>query len=137
MTALICGLTASQAARCATTVEVGAPEPEVVVENQPPIPVFKTNPRAKNGKITGPAPLSVTFGMCNTADPDGDEKNFTMDLNGDGKWNVQGRTGASCRESWDYAVGTWKPRICVTDVTPEGLALHPVQCRTYTVVATP
>ncbi len=128
--------TASQAARCATTVEVGPAEPVVEV-NLPPVVTFKTNPRARNGQIRGPAPFNVNFNMCPTADPEGDPLNFTMDLNGDGKPNVQGRTGASCRERWDYAVGTWSPRICVTDVTPEGMALHPKQCRTYTVEATP
>lgn len=128
--------TASQAARCATTVEVGPEEPVVEV-NLPPVVTFKTNPVAKNGRIRGAAPLNVNFNMCPTADPEGDPLNFTMDLNGDGTLNVQGRTGASCRERWDYAVGTWSPRICVTDVTPEGMALHPRQCRTYTVDATP
>jgi hypothetical protein len=128
--------TASQAARCATTVEVGPAEPEVL-ENQPPVVAFKTSPSAKNGKITGPAPFTVWFNMCLTADPDGDALYFTMDLDGDGKLDVRGRTGASCREPWDYAAGTWTARNCVTDVTPEGMALHEKDCRTYTVVATP
>jgi hypothetical protein len=132
--------TPTQTARCATTVDVsgsasgGGGEPG---SNLPPIADFRTNPSAKNGKISGAAPFTVNFNMCLTADPDGDELYFNMDLDGDGKWNVRGRTGASCREPWDYAAGTWKPLICVTDITPEGLALHPKQCRTYTVVATP
>ena len=128
--------TASQGARCATTVAV-SPEEPVVEGNLPPVVTFKTNPDAKNGRIRGTAPLNVNFNMCPTADPEGDPLNFTMDLNGDGKLNVQGRTGASCRERWDYAVGTWSPQICVTDITPEGQALHPRQCRTYTVEAIP
>jgi PKD repeat protein len=128
--------TASQAARCATTVDVGPAEPEVV-ENLPPEVVFKTNPRVKDGRITGTAPFTVWFNMCLTADPEGDALYFTMDLDGDGKLDVRGRTGASCREPWDYPVGTWKSKNCVTDVTPEGMALHPRQCRTYTVVANP
>lgn len=128
--------TASQTARCATTVDVGPGEPEVV-ENQPPEVVFKTSPKAKDGTITGPAPFTVWFNMCLTADPEGDPLYFTMDLDGDGKLDVRGRTGASCREPWDYAVGTWTSKNCVTDVTPEGMALHPKQCQKYTVVATP
>ena len=128
--------TASQAARCATTVEV-SPEEPVVLANLPPVVTFMTNPDVKNGRIRGAEPFNVRFNMCRTADPEGDPLNFTMDLNGDGKLNVQGRTGASCREGWDYVVGTWSPQICVTDVTPEGMALHPRQCRTYTVEATP
>ena len=128
--------TASQAARCATTVEV-APEEPVVAVNLPPVAWFKTNPADSGGKIRGRAPFHVNFNMCRTDDPEDDPLNFTMDLDGDGGLDVQGRTGASCREPWDYAVGTWSPQICVTDVTPEGMALHPRQCRTYTVEATP
>lgn len=130
--------TASQAARCAATVDVGEPEPEPGTEaNRPPVAWFKTVPDARNGRISGTAPFNVRFNMCQTADPDGDDLYFTMDFEGDGALDVRGRTGASCREGFDYPVGTWTPRICVTDVTPDGGALHPVQCRTYTVQATP
>jgi hypothetical protein len=58
-----------------------------------------------------------------------------MDLDGDGKLNVRGSTGASCREPWTYPAGTWTPEICVTDLGPEGERLHPFQCQKYTVEA--
>jgi hypothetical protein len=130
--------TPSQAARCATTVSVSAPEPSPEPEgNLPPVAWFKTVPDSRNGKITGTAPFNVRFNMCQTDDPEDDPLNFTLDFQGDGVLDVQGRTGASCREGYDYAVGTYTAQICVTDVTPDGRALHPVQCRTYTVEATP
>jgi hypothetical protein len=130
--------TAAQAARCATTVNVSAPEPSSEAEeNLPPVAWYKTVPAANHGQITGPAPFFVKFNMCQTSDPEDDDLNFTMDFQADGVPDVQGRTGASCREGYDYAVGTWSPQICVTDVTPDGRALHPVQCRTYIVEATP
>jgi len=131
--------TPTQSARCAATVEVsagasgGGPDPG---SNQPPVADFRTNPSVKNGKIAGAAPLTVNFNMCTTADPEGDTLYFTMDLDGDGNLDVRGSTGASCREPWTYAAGTWRPEICVTDLGPEGERLHPFQCQTYTVEAT-
>jgi hypothetical protein len=130
--------TASQAARCATTVSVSAPEPSPSPPpNLPPVAWYKTNPDAKNGQITGTAPFFVKFNMCRTYDPEDDPLYFTMDFQADGLIDVRGRTGASCREGYDYTAGTWSPQICVTDVTPAGQALHPVQCRTYIVKVTP
>lgn len=131
--------TTSQSARCATTVEVagsasgGGTDPG---GNQPPIADFRTNPSVKNGKISGAAPFTVNFNMCRTADPEGDTLYFTMDLDGDGDLDVRGSTGASCREPWAYAAGTWRPEICVTDLGPEGERLHPFDCRKYTVEST-
>jgi len=87
-------------------------------------------------KISGAAPFTVNFNMCRTADPEGDTLYFTMDLDGDGDLDVRGSTGASCREPWAYAAGTWRPEICVTDLGPEGERLHPFECRKYTVEAT-
>jgi hypothetical protein len=130
--------TPTQAARCATTVSVSAPAPSPSPSpNLPPVAWYKTVPDVSNGKIRGKAPFYVKFNMCQTYDPESDPLNFTMDFQADGVLDVQGRTGASCREGFDYAVGTWSPQICVTDVTPAGQALHPPQCRTYIVEATP
>lgn len=73
--------------------------------------------------------------MCLTADPEGDTLYFTMDLDGDGKLDVRGSTGASCRETWSFAAGTWRPEICVTDLGPEGERLHPFECQKFRVEA--
>ena len=94
-----------------------------------------TSAAASNGRIRGTAPFTVNFNMCRTVDPEGDPLNFTMDFENDGVLDVQGRTGASCREPWTYPAGTWKPEICVTDLGPEGERLHPFQCQKYTVEA--
>jgi len=139
--------TAEQSARCATTVTVGAgtgggpgPTPTPTPpggENQPPEVVYKTTPNAKNGTITGTAPFDVRFNMCLTADPEGDTLYFTMDVDGDGKLDVRGSTGASCRHDATYAVGTWKAQLCVTDLDPAGARLHDFECKDYKVVANP
>ena len=133
-----------QTARCATSVEVGpgsspspSPSPPGPEGNLPPEAVFKTSPGVKGGAITGTAPFSVGFNMCLTSDPEGDTLYFTMDFEADGKLDVRGSTGASCRHQFAYAVGTWYPEICVTDLDAEGKALHDAQCMTYKVVATP
>jgi hypothetical protein len=131
-----------QTARCATTVEVGpgpspSPSPTPPGGNLPPVPVFKTNPREKGGTITGTAPFQVNLNMCLTSDPEGDRLYFTMDYEPDGKLDDAGSTGASCRHDATYAVGTWHPELCVTDLDADGRRLHDFQCMTYTVVATP
>jgi len=138
---------ADQTARCAATVTVSegtggtpgpGPSPTPPVDgNLPPVASFKTGPGAKNGRITGTAPLDVRFNMCLTSDPEGDTLYFTMDVDGDGKLDVRGSTGASCREDVTYAVGTWRAEICVTDLDPEGARRHDFQCQYYTVVANP
>jgi hypothetical protein len=132
--------TPSQSARCATPVDVGpgsATTPTSADGNLPPVVTFKTTPEAVAGGIKGTAPLDVRYNMCPTADPEGDRCYFTMDLDGDGKLDVRGTTGASCRETWTYAAGTWFAEICVADLGPEGERLHPFQCQGYTVVASP
>jgi hypothetical protein len=133
--------TASQSARCATPVDVA---PGATSEggkgaegNQPPVTEFKTTPRAVGGGISGTAPFEVKYNICLTEDPEGDAVYFTMDLNGDGKLDVRGSTGASCRERWTYSSGTWFAELCVTDLGPAGERLHPFNCRNYTVVANP
>jgi hypothetical protein len=130
--------TPNQSARCATTLEVG-PGPEAAgVEgngNLPPVPVYKTTPRADGNRITGTAPLEVRFNNCWTSDPEGDTLYRTMDLNNDGKLEEVGTTGGSCRGRWTYTVGTWTAKLCITDLDDEGARLHPMECRFYTIVA--
>jgi hypothetical protein len=129
--------TATQSAVCSTQVDVapGTTAGPPSGDNQPPNVTFKTRPEADDGWIEGKAPFEVWFSMCLTADPEGDKLYFTMDLDGDGKLDVRGSTGASCREPWTYAAGTWYPTNCATDLTPENERLHPFQCQEYTVVA--
>lgn len=131
--------TATQSARCAIPVSVtgGTSPPAQPTGNQPPDPVFKSNPDAVKGVITGKAPLSVRFNMCLSTDPETDTLFFRMDFDGDGKWEVHGTTGASCRRDHTYAVGTYTTVNCLTDVGPDGQALHDNQCHDYTVTATP
>jgi hypothetical protein len=132
--------TATQSARCATTVSVlpgnvgPSPPPS---GNLPPTAVFKSTPDAVKGTITGTAPLAVRFNMCATSDPEKDAMFFWMDLEGDGKWEVRGPTGASCRRDTVYAVGTREALLCLTDTGPDGEPLHPQQCHAFRVVATP
>jgi PKD repeat protein len=129
--------TATQSAGCSTAVAVGpgtSPSPSA---NQPPKAVFKTNPIANHGTITGTAPLSVRFNMCLSSDPDGDTLYFTMDFNGDGDIDQGGTTGGNCRRDHVYTAGTWTAYNCVRDIDANYNALHEDQCATYTVEATP
>ena len=132
--------TPTQSARCSTPVEVsagmgGGLEPGPGDGNLPPVITFKTTPDAVGGGISGTAPFMVRYNVCLTADPEGNTLYFTMDLDGDGKLDVRGSTGASCRADWTYAMGTWFAEVCVTDIAPDGMRLHPFQCQDYTVVA--
>jgi len=86
----------------------------------------------------------VQFNLCRSADPDGDRLYFRMDLDGDGAYELFGASGADCRHETTYAAGTRSVTLCVTDVdcpsSPlcEGAPrLHPFQCMSYTVTATP
>jgi PKD repeat protein len=128
----------SRSASCSTNVTVSAAPSSAVGGNQPPNAEFKTNPIDDGlGRITGKAPFTVNFNMCPSTDPDGDALLFTMDFNGDGKLEVNGTTGASCRRANTYAAGTYKAKICVTDMNSGGQQLHPFQCTVYTITATP
>jgi PKD domain-containing protein len=131
--------TASQSARCAVTVTVTvAPVVPVPIENTPPHPVYKSTPPADaNDRIAGKAPLSVRFAMCDSSDVDRDVLRWTMDFQGDGTNEVDGTTGGACRHDFTYAVGTYRPKICVTDLGPDGRTLHPFQCKTFQVTVTP
>ncbi len=134
--------TPSQSARCSTAITVAAlPTPP---PNQPPEVDWKTTPAASGPTIAGPAALTVEFNACRSVDPDGDRLYFKMDLDGDRIFEYHGATGADCGHTVVYPAGTHTATICVTDVdcptwpACEGLPpLHPFQCRTYTVVATP
>lgn len=125
--------TSTQSARCSTMVTVSPPP--TPPPNQPPAAVFMTNPKAVDGTITGPAPFTVRFNMCPTADPEGGPCLFTMDFQGDGHVDSAGSSGAYCRRGHDYAAGTYNPEICVTDIGPDGAPLHRFQCQSYKVVA--
>ncbi len=131
--------TATQSARCSTTVTampstVPSPPPS---GNQPPHAIFKSTPDAVGSTISGTAPLSVRFNMCASTDPEGDQLYFSHDFDGDGKIDWAGTTGAHCRRDHVYAAGTWKARNCLHDMDANDEALHSDQCKTYSVVVTP
>jgi hypothetical protein len=128
--------TSTQSARCSASIAVGgSPAPQG--GNQPPTPVFRTTPAAVGSTITGQAPLTVSFNMCASSDPEGDELYFLMDFDGDEKYDFGGITGFHCRADRVYALGTWKPVICLYDMDANRKALHDDICQGYTVVATP
>jgi hypothetical protein len=136
--------TASQSARCSVVVTVAAHLPTPPPPNQPPDPVYRTSPPAAGSTISGTAPLTVTFDLCNTTDPEKDVVYFKMDLDGNHVFEVNGATGAQCRRPYTYAAGTHLPTVCCTDVncstwpSCEGTPLlHDFQCRTYAVKASP
>lgn len=131
--------TTTQSARCASTVSATSPQiVPVPIENTPPKAVFETVPAAGPGdQLTGTAPLAIRFNMCGSSDVDHDVLRWTMDFQGDGKNEVDGTTGGACRRDFTYAVGTWKPRICVTDLRADGSTAHAFQCKAYAVTATP
>ena len=130
--------TATQSARCAVAVTVGGPSPTPTPGgNQPPHPTFKTTPPARNDTVTGKAPFSVNLNMCLTSDPEDDWLFFSMDFDGDGKWDNRGPFGGNCRKDHVYAAGTYKPLLCVHDIDRNRAPLHEDQCHTFTVVATP
>ncbi len=129
--------TARQSARCSTTVSVSPlPLVPVSIGNTPPHAVFQTTPPAGPGdQIAGSAPFTIRFNMCGSSDVDQDVLRWTMDFQGDGTNEVDGTTGGACRRDFTYAAGTYRPRICVTDLGPDREPLHPFQCKTYTVTA--
>ncbi len=129
---------ATQSARCAATVTVSGPSPTPPPSaNQPPKPVFKTTPPARNGTLSGTAPFSVNLNMCLTSDPENDWLFFSMDYDGDGSWDNRGPFGGNCRGDHVYAAGSYSPRLCVHDIDEDRAPLHEDQCQTFTVVATP
>jgi hypothetical protein len=131
--------TATQSARCSTTVTVqpGTPPSPPPSSNRPPTAVFKSTPDAVGSTISGTAPLSVRFNMCASSDPEGDPLYFLMDFDGDGRIDWGGLTGAHCRADHLYAAGTWRAGNCLHDIDADRKARHGDQCKTYTVVVTP
>jgi hypothetical protein len=126
--------TATQSARCTTTVTVtGTGSP--TGGNQPPVAVFKVSPGEVGGRIRGQAPFTVNFNMCASSDPEDDELYFLMDFEGDERFDFGGITGFHCRADHTYAVGTWKPVICVHDRNAARQPLHDDTCATYTIDA--
>jgi hypothetical protein len=138
-----------QSATCSTAVNVtgpaagptpppGIPSPSPSpTENQPPNAVFRSTPKPVGDLFTGKAPLAIEFSMCASTDVDVDVLLWTMDFEGDGKLEVHGSTGGSCRRTNNYAVGNYRPEICVTDLDSFGKPRHDFQCRRYTVQVTP
>jgi hypothetical protein len=122
----------------APTSPVPTPRPTPGGSNQAPDAIFRTTPAANSaGEITGARSLSVEINMCRTADPERDPLQFTIDFEGDGVVEVNGRTGGDCRRTRVYGPGTYRPRACVTDLN-EGLGPnHAFQCRSWTVRVTP
>lgn len=131
--------TATQSARCASTVSATSPSiVPVPIDDTPPKASFDTIPAAGPGdQIAGKAPLTIRFNMCGSSDVDLEVLRWTMDFQGDGRNEVDGTTGGACRRVFTYAAGTYEPRICVTDLRADGSNAHPFQCKSYTVTATP
>jgi hypothetical protein len=137
----------SRSAACSTGVNVtGAPvgpgptpSPSATPgANRPPNPVYRTTPRPGPGDVfMGQAPLSIEFSMCASSDVDLDVLLWTMDFEGDGRTEVRGSTGGSCRRTNAYAAGSYRPEICVTDLDRAGQPRHDFQCKRYTVQVTP
>jgi PKD domain len=127
-----------RSASCNASVNVTAPTgPAAPTGNQAPNAVFKTTPPANGGNIQGKAPLDVQFNMCPTTDPDRDRLRFTMDFTNDGQLDVDGTTGAECRRGTTYPRGSFRARICVTDLDGGFVPIHPPQCENYTIDSTP
>jgi hypothetical protein len=104
------------------------PAGPVGAQSEPDIEI-STRPRADAaGRITGPAPLTVTFNGCRCHDPDPrDALNWTFDF-GDG-----GTFARRCRVEHTYAAGRYEATVCVKD---RRLAGQSCVCRSFEVVAT-
>jgi len=137
----------NQTARCSVPISISSPAPVPPVDNGWPTASFRTTPPAVGSTITGKAPLTVQFNMCRSFDPEEDPLYFRMDLDGDGAFEMYGPTGADCRHEAVYPAGTRTVTLCVTDFDcPADAAwcpdlpryrVHPYQCQSYSVVATP
>ncbi len=130
--------TSTQSARCTALVDVVGPTPTPTpAGNQPPNPSFRTFPAAKGNTVTGRAPFTVGLNMCLTSDPENDWLFFSMDYQGDRRWDSRGPFGGNCRKEVVYPAGTYSPTLCVHDIDKNREPLHDDQCHTFTVVATP
>jgi hypothetical protein len=97
--------------------------------NRPPQAVLSTNPAPPEGL----SPLTVTFDLCKSSDPDGDPLTYFFDF-GDGT-----KASGPCAQTHTYTVSPFRARgfvegsfdveACVVD--PGGLS----QCRTRTPIA--
>lgn len=98
-----------------------------VVAMTQPDAVFSTQPSADmNGLIRGKPPLTVTFNMCKSTDPDvGDELKGIYDFDGDGKVDYAG----PCRAEHTYEYGEHKAIVCLHDRTTTSEKV----CKTYTI----
>ncbi len=98
----------------------------VKAQNVPPILIVNTTPVADNKTtpptISGPPPLTVTFGLCKSDDSDaGDSINWQFNFgdsgrkpfNADGSFNPD--TDHECRVEHTYREGTWTAWVSVTD----------------------
>ncbi len=128
---------AQQTARCSTVVSVTGGTGAPTGGNQPPKPVFRVSPGEVDGRIKGQAPFTVRFDMCATSDPEDDELYFLMDFEGDERFDFGGITGFHCRAEHTYAVGTYKPVVCVHDRNAARVPLHDDICATYSIDAVP
>ena len=127
--------TQTQSARCSASVTVTGGSGGPTGGNQAPNAVFKTTPAVSGGKITGPAsPLTVSFNMCASSDPEGDELYFLFDFDGDERFDFGGVTGGHCRVDHVYTTGTYEAVNCLYDRDKSKNALHDDICKTYTVV---
>jgi PKD repeat protein len=137
----------NQTARCSVPISVSPPAPPPAGDNGWPNASFRTTPAAAGSTINGRAPLTVQFNMCRSSDPEDNPLYFRMDLDGDAAYEFFGPTGADCRHEAVYAAGTRTVTLCVTDFDCPADApwcpdlpryrIHPYQCQSYTVVATP
>jgi len=125
--------TSTQSARCTAAVSVsGGTNP--AGGNQSPTAVFKSTPAATGPTITGSSPLDVTFNMCASSDPEGDQLYFLADYDGDGKFDFGGVTGGNCRSNHVYTTGNYTAEMCLYDRDKNGKALHDDICKTYLIV---
>ena len=97
--------------------------------NHPPFAVLSTNPDPPQG----PSPLSVTFDLCKSSDPDGDPLSFFFDF-GDG-----GKASGACVQSHTYTASALRGLLALdTGFSMEACAVDPSgasHCRTRNVIA--
>lgn len=139
--------TPTQSALCTAAVQVTAapapaPTPTPAAANREPVIRFQTTPDPTAGLIFDVhGSQAIQFNMCTSSDPDRDPLNFRMDMDGDGRFEVDGPTGADCRRSYTYSQTgpvspkVYEPQICATDLLPSRSPAHPYRCKSYTVKA--
>lgn len=117
--------------------------------------IFKSSPEpGPDGVIRGTSPFTVSFNMCGSSDPEGDELFFTYDWNGDGRDDESGTSGSYCRRDHTFqnvetpaAVSAnassatdirFDVRYCVVDRDRNtGAELHPRNCKSVVVEVKP